>query len=64
MEAILTMDRINMVQSAALRKILIEQFQYRSSPKKEGNMAYWKHDDSATHNDESTCLCVPLAGGL
>ena len=64
MTATLTMDQVNAVKSPALKKVLLEQLQFRSGNKATGNMSHWNHNDSNKYNEHNKCLCVPFAGGV
>lgn len=54
----LTMERAELVQSAALRRVLVEQIQYRGDPAGTGGSSYWDTHKNGNHTNHNNCLCV------
>ena len=63
MTATLTLEKIGSVKSEALKRVLLEQLQFRNeSTGKDNHMNYSAHKDGTRHNRHKNCLCI--VGGV
>jgi hypothetical protein len=58
MEANLTMEQVSMVKSAALKKVLVEQLQFRTNSLKSQSGMLYSDGGHTNHNDHNDCVCV------
>lgn len=58
----LTLERVNSVKSAALKKVLMEQLEYRKQKNDVNRTSYWDTHNDGSHSKHNQCLCV--VGGV